>query len=76
MADDKGTIASRMDPEQDVLVLMLTSHGSQDGLAVVNGTLPLSQLAPADTMDEFMAGNDKLFASDEFAQPAATKGAR
>ncbi|MDB6103763.1 MAG: hypothetical protein JWO52_3762 [Gammaproteobacteria bacterium] len=41
-------IASRMDPEQDVLVLMLTSHGSQDGLAVVNGTLPLSQLAPAE----------------------------
>jgi hypothetical protein len=41
-------IASRMDPEQDVLVLMLTSHGSQDGLAVVNGSLPLSQLDPAE----------------------------
>jgi hypothetical protein len=41
-------IASRMDPEQDVLVLMLTSHGSQDGLAVVNGTLPLLQLNPVD----------------------------
>jgi len=41
-------IASRMDPEQDVLVLMLTSHGSQDGLAVVNGTLPLLQLNPVE----------------------------
>ncbi|MDB6159548.1 MAG: hypothetical protein JWO04_3254 [Gammaproteobacteria bacterium] len=39
-------IASRMDPEQDVLVLMLTSHGSQAGLAVVNGSLPLLQLSP------------------------------
>ncbi|MFL6604387.1 MAG: C13 family peptidase [Steroidobacteraceae bacterium] len=41
-------IASRMDPEQDVLVLMLTSHGSQDGLAVVNGSLPLTQLSPVE----------------------------
>jgi hypothetical protein len=41
-------IASRMDPEQDVLVLMLTSHGSQDGLAVVNGSLPLLQLNPVE----------------------------
>jgi hypothetical protein len=41
-------MASRMDPEQDVLVLMLTSHGSQDGLAVVNGTLPLLQLNPVE----------------------------
>jgi hypothetical protein len=41
-------IASRMDPEQDILVLMLTSHGSQDGLAVVNGTLPLLQLGPVE----------------------------
>lgn len=39
-------IASRMDTEQDVLVLMLTSHGSRDGLAVVNGSLPLVQLSP------------------------------
>ncbi len=43
-----GLIASRMDVDQDVLVLMLTSHGSPDGLAVVNGTLPLSQLSPSD----------------------------
>ena len=41
-------IASRMDVEQDVLVLMLTSHGSKEGLAVVNGTLPLLQLSPVD----------------------------
>jgi Peptidase C13 family len=41
-------LAARMDPEQDVLVLFLTSHGSQDGLEVENGSLPLGQLAPAD----------------------------
>jgi Peptidase C13 family len=41
-------IASRMDSSQDVLVLMLTSHGSREGLAVVNGTLPLMQLSPID----------------------------
>ncbi|HEY3786691.1 MAG TPA: C13 family peptidase [Steroidobacteraceae bacterium] len=41
-------LASRMDTAQDVLVLMLTSHGSRDGLAVVNGSLPLQRLAPAD----------------------------
>jgi hypothetical protein len=41
-------IASRMDPEQDVLVLTLTSHGSQDGLSVVNGSLPLLQLSPVE----------------------------
>lgn len=41
-------VASRMDVDEDVLVLMLTSHGSQDGLAVTNGLLPLRQLGPAD----------------------------
>ena len=41
-------LASRMDLEQDVLVLMLTSHGSQDGIAVVNGSLPLLQLGPVE----------------------------
>ena len=41
-------IASRMDPEEDVLVLMLTSHGSRDGLMVANGSLPLMQLGPSD----------------------------
>ena len=41
-------LASRMDPEQDVLVLTLTSHGSEDGLAISNGALPLLQLKPVD----------------------------
>jgi len=41
-------LAARMDPEQDVLVLFLTSHGSKDGLEVENGSLPLAQLAPTD----------------------------
>jgi Peptidase C13 family len=40
--------ASRMNPDEDVLVLFLTSHGSQDGLEVANGSLPLAQLAPGD----------------------------
>ncbi len=41
-------MALRMDPQNDVLVLFLTSHGSVDGLEVQNGSLPLAQLAPAD----------------------------
>lgn len=41
-------VASRMDPEEDVLVLLLSSHGSQEGLEVVNGSLPLEPLAPDD----------------------------
>jgi hypothetical protein len=41
-------LATRMDPDEDVLVLFLTSHGSQDGLEVRNGSLPLAQLAPDD----------------------------
>ncbi len=41
-------IASHMDTDEDVLVLMLTSHGSQDGLAVANGNLELAQLGPAE----------------------------
>jgi hypothetical protein len=44
-------IADRMDVDQDVLVLMLTSHGAQDGLAVSNGSLPLAQLGPADLQE-------------------------
>jgi hypothetical protein len=40
-------IASRMDPEEDVLVLFLTSHGSQEsGLYVHNGGLPLNDIEP------------------------------
>jgi Peptidase C13 family len=41
-------LASRMRPDHDVLVLFLTSHGSQDGLEVENGGLPLAQLSPSD----------------------------
>ena len=41
-------LATRMDPEQDVLVLFLTSHGSEDGLEVRNGSLPLAQIDPED----------------------------
>jgi hypothetical protein len=41
-------LASRMNPEEDVLVLFLTSHGSEDGLEVANGSLPLAQLTPTD----------------------------
>jgi hypothetical protein len=41
-------IASKMDLDEDVLVLMLTSHGSREGLAVMNGSLPLLQLSPAE----------------------------
>jgi len=41
-------LATRMDPAQDVLVLFLTSHGSEDGLEVRNGSLPLAQIDPED----------------------------
>ena len=44
-------VAARMDPDEDVLVLVLTSHGSEDGLAVSNGSLPLAQLGPADLQE-------------------------
>jgi len=41
-------LAARMTPDEDVLVLFLSSHGSQEGLEVKNGSLPLAALAPAD----------------------------
>ncbi len=44
-------LAARMDPERDLLVLYLSSHGSQDGLEVENGSLPLVQLAPEDVRE-------------------------
>ncbi len=46
LAQSLKLIASRMNMQQDVLVLMLTSHGSRDGLEVVNGSLPLLQMDP------------------------------
>ena len=50
-------LASRMHPESDVLVLFLTSHGSQDGLEVQNGELPLAQLAPTDLREALDASD-------------------
>jgi hypothetical protein len=42
-------IADDMDKEEDVLVLLLTSHGSrEDGIAVRNVGLPLADLQPDD----------------------------
>jgi hypothetical protein len=48
-------LAARMDLEQDVLVLFLSSHGSEDGLEVENGSLPLAQLAPEDVREALNA---------------------
>lgn len=48
LAQTLKLLAHRMNPDQDVLVLFLTSHGSADGLEVQNGSLPLAQLAPED----------------------------
>ncbi len=42
-------IASRMDTDEDVLVLFLTSHGSQDHVLLVDlDPLPLAQIEPED----------------------------
>jgi Peptidase C13 family len=41
-------LATRMDTEKDVLVLFLTSHGSEGGLDVSNGSLPLGPIEPTD----------------------------
>ncbi len=48
LAQTLKALAARMHANDDVLVLFLTSHGSEDGLEVENGSLPLSQLAPGD----------------------------
>jgi hypothetical protein len=48
LSDTLKLLAQRMDVEQDVLVLMLTSHGSREGLEVSNGKLPLLQLGPTE----------------------------
>jgi hypothetical protein len=46
-------IGERMDRDDDILVMWLTSHGSQEeGLAVTNGYLPIANsLSPADLRD-------------------------
>jgi Peptidase C13 family len=48
LADALKLLAARMNPDQDVLVLMLTSHGSKEGLEVTNGALSLLQLGPTE----------------------------
>ena len=48
LADALKLLAGRMNLEQDVLVMTLTSHGSREGLEVANGKLPLLQLGPAE----------------------------
>jgi hypothetical protein len=48
LTDALKLLAGRMNPEQDVLVLTLTSHGSREGLEVSNGKLPLLQLGPTE----------------------------
>ena len=45
-------IAATMDPDEDVLLLFLTSHGSRDHqLFVQMGVMPLDQLTPKDIRD-------------------------
>lgn len=42
-------IGERLDTDEDVLVLFITSHGSaEEGIEVSNGGLPLANLAPED----------------------------
>jgi hypothetical protein len=48
LRDTLHLLSQRMDPEEDVLVLFLTSHGSQDGLEVRNDSLQLAQIEPGD----------------------------
>jgi hypothetical protein len=47
-------IAKKMDPEQDVLLVFLTSHGTRDHVLYVNmDPLPLDQIGPDDLADIF-----------------------
>ena len=48
LAQTLKVLAPRMKTDEDVLVLFLTSHGSEDGLEIENGSLPLAQLSPGD----------------------------
>jgi hypothetical protein len=48
LTDALKLLAERMNPDQDVLVLTVTSHGSREGIAVSNGSLPLLQLGPTE----------------------------
>lgn len=47
-----ATISKRMNPDNDILLLFLTSHGSHDHrLLVEMGSMPLDQLTPQDIRD-------------------------
>jgi hypothetical protein len=46
--DALGLLGGKMDRDEDVLILMLTSHGSRKTLAVSNGDMKLAQLGPRD----------------------------
>ena len=48
LTDGLRLLAGRMNPNEDVLVLTLTSHGSREGLEVTNGSMPLLQLGPTE----------------------------
>jgi Peptidase C13 family len=48
LTDALKLLAERMNPDEDVLVLTVTSHGSREGIAVSNGSLPLLQLGPTE----------------------------
>jgi len=51
-------IAGKMDLNEDILLLFLTSHGSEDHqLAVVMGSMPLDQLTPEDVRDALDAAH-------------------
>ncbi len=41
-------IGRRMHTDRDTLVLMLTSHGDEDGIAITNGKMPEDALSPQD----------------------------
>ena len=49
-----GAVAEKMDLDNDILFLLLTSHGTQDHLLYVNmDPLPLDSIAPEDLADIF-----------------------
>lgn len=49
LAGSLDALATRMDPAEDVLLLYLTTHGSEDHQLLVQlGDLPLSQIEPTD----------------------------
>ena len=51
-------IAKTMDPNEDILLLFLTSHGSHDHqLYVAMGAMPLDQLTPTDIRDALDAAH-------------------